>query len=164
MGEAISATVHQMIHIIWTILYGSYLIDRIISRYHMVHIICDIWHVKKTSCESVLLLLSIECISIVMITFPFSQNYLYLQNWEFFVVKDSIYCLYNSSRPKMHLFDNRCKTYFNLAHFHQILYCTFERNQHLPIDNSFVSKAQMISKVSKIINKALLHQKWAEFL
>ena len=37
--------------------------------------IWSISHRKNTSCESVLLLLSIECISIVMITFPFSQHY-----------------------------------------------------------------------------------------
>ena len=87
-------------HIKWFILYSSYLID---------WVTWSISHGKNTSCESVLLLLSIECISIVMITFPFSQHYLYLQNWKFFVVKDSAYCLYKSSRPEIHLFDNGLK-------------------------------------------------------
>ena len=84
------------------------------------YMVCIIWeeHIVWIS----LLLLSIECISIIMITFPFSQNYLYLQNWKFFVVQDSTYCLYKSSRPEMHLFDNGRKTYFSLPYFNS-KYC-----------------------------------------
>ena len=119
-----------MNNMIWTIWYGPYHMVHVNNFLHMkysrwpVSRLNNIWsisHRKNTSCESVLLLLSIECISIVMITFPFSQHYLYLQNWKFFVVKDSAYCLYKSSRPEMHLFDNGLKTYFNSAHFNRIL-------------------------------------------
>ena len=116
-----------------------------------------------------LLLLSIECISIVMITFPFSQNYLYLQNWKFFVVQDSTYCLYKSSRPEMHLFDNGRNDFEILSRwtkvgcvFPMVISSDFRKGRQRGDANQKDATHFTIAN-SKLIKNKLLTQWWRHF-